>query len=121
MLRLILASLFVLSVYSASLAEPSIRLRPGERLKKEIGSTNVQLAHHKRTQKTSKLLAAALEFDKDVRVARNELPAGKYEIAVEAAKQDRVHVVFRAGDEEMLRYALRTEREDSDREPNDST
>ena len=109
---LIIASLFLLSVCSVSLAEPSIRLHPGERLKKEIGSTNVQLAHHQRKQKKSKLLAAALEFDKDVRVARNELPAGKYEVAVEAAKQDRVHVVFLAGDEEVLRYALRTERED---------
>ena len=108
---LIVASLFVLSVYSVSIAEPSIRLRPGERLKKEIGSTNVQLAQHQRTQKTSKLLAATLEFDKDVRVARNDLPAGKYEVAVEVAKKDRAHVVFRAGDEELLRYALRTERE----------
>ena len=112
MQRLILASLFVLSVYSVSIAQTSIRLPPGKKLKKEIGSTNVQLAHHQPTQKTSKLLAATLEFDKDVRVARNELPAGKYEVAVEAAKQDRVHVVFRAGDEEVLRYALRTERED---------
>ena len=110
---LIVASLFVLSTCYDSVAESPIRLRPGEKLTKKIGSTNVQLTHHQPAGTTGKqLLAATLEFDKDVRVARNDLPAGRYDVAVEVAKNDRVHVVFRAGIEEMLRYALRTERED---------
>ena len=113
---LIVASLFALSMCSVGVAESSIRLRPGEKLRKQIGSTNVQLAHH-RTDATQNVFAATLEVDKDVRVARNDLPAGKYEVAVEVAKEDRVHVVFRAGDEELLRYAPRTELEHSIESP----
>lgn len=110
----IIASLFALWMYSICVAESTIhRLRPGEKLKEDIGSTNVQLAHHRPTDKTGKqVLAATLAFDKDVRVARNNLPAGTYDIAVEVAKKDYVYLVFRDGNEESLRYRLRTERED---------
>ena len=109
----IFASLFALSLHSVGVAE-SVRIPVGEKLRKQIGSTNVQLVHHQPTTQTGKqLLAATLTFDKDVRIARNELTAGEYEVALEVAPKDRVHLVLRTGKKETFRYALRTEQTDA--------
>gem|GEM_PF-6231997 len=113
-LLVIFASLFALSLHSVSVAESPVRIRAGEKLRKQIGSTNVHLVHHQPTTQTGKqLLAATFTFDKDVRFARNELNAAKYEVSLEVAPKDRVHLVFRAGKEETFRYALRAEKTDA--------
>ena len=78
----IFASLFALSLHSVSVAESPVRICAGEKLRKQNGSTNVQLVHHQPSTQTGKqLLAVTFSFDKDVRIARNELPAGEYEVA----------------------------------------
>lgn len=112
MQRLLTTIVFLL-ICSATVADTAISLRPGEKLNKTIGSTKFQLAHTRLSGVTRKqLLLATLAFDKDVRIQRNELPAGEYEIAVEVAKKNRVHFVFRTDKEEVFRYASRIEEGD---------
>lgn len=109
-----IASLFTFCMCSFSFAETPVRLRPGEELRKQVGSTDVYLAHNQLSADEPKqLLSATFATDKDVRIARNDLPAGKYEVALEVAPKDHVHLVFRKGDEETFRYALRPERQDA--------
>ena len=110
---LIVTLLFTFSMHSKTVAESAFRLHPGEKLNKTIGSTKFQLAHTLLSGDTGKqLLVATLAFDEDVRIQRNELPAGEYEIAVEVAKKNRVHFVFRTGDDELFRYAVRIDKGD---------
>lgn len=105
----VLVSTMVLSIVcTEGVAESTIQLPPGERLHKQIGSTQLQLAHEQATSKErNRLLSAKLVTDKDVRIARNYLPAGSYDLALESSPKGTVHLVFRVRDEETLRYAMR--------------
>jgi len=105
--------LFSLVMGSVGVAESPIEIRDGEDTLRKVGSTKVQIVHHQHAVKTrSELLSATFNFDKDIRVARNEFPAGKYEATLEVNSKDRVYLVFCVGKQEVFRYALRTEQRD---------
>ena len=102
--------LALVSAYSncaVSTADFGTRLAPGEKLKKQLGSTELQIVHRKRSDSRQQLPAARLAFDKDVRVAGNNLPAGVYDIELKVIAKHDVHLIFRSGDKESLRVSVR--------------
>lgn len=112
---LLMSLLLAFSFNHSAEAEGDPHASEPEELSHTLGSTTITISHPNDETATDEMISVS--FNEDVRIDGNELPAGKYWVAMRQVAENDIHVAFNpvaegadeAG-EELLRLAVRPDK-----------